>query len=527
MATPFDSLAIAQIQQAIQKATPADYAPNMLFYSGDHWQNGLGWCGPQPPIGDPAAATVLAEIKRAFVSSNKVKEITARHVGGVIGREPQWGLTVRRPLKEKQKPTQAEQKLIDEAEALLTEWWDERTVHQALRAALSTLLLGSRASLRLFVPAGILIDGRIPQADLKSALMQLYLAHPTPAQSLVLIDADTQQRCGVYLYQQDSHTVAELTYLNEDGTTVLRVLREQTDAAGAGALLPLDGHLLLHELKRDLLITQQIRENQGQLNLAKTMMGRNVVQGGFLERIILNGQMPGSYVDDASAPGGKRFVPAPFRTGAGTTNFIAGATYQDADGTTHVASPSVVYRDPVAVDTFLATEQAAYRSILEEAHQLHALISGDATASGESRKQARGDFQQDLELTAPELTRAVRWLIETVLAVASALAGQPGRYAALRATCTARLDTGPLSGDEIGQVQSLTGDKQLLSQETGMSRIGIEDTDAEKALIAAETAAAQAAMPATDPAAPPTPVTDPAQPPTDPQTDPQPAQAQQ
>jgi hypothetical protein len=499
MATPFDTLTIAQIQQALTKATPADYAPNVLFYSGDHWQNGQGWVGPQPPVGDPAAPQVLAEIKRAFVSSNKVKEITGRHVGGCVGREPAWALTVRRPLKEKQNPTQAELKLIDEAEALLTEWWDERGIHRVLRETTATLLLSSRAALRLFVPAGVLIDGRIPEADMRTALMQLYLAHPTPAQALVIVDADTQQRCGVYLYQKDSHTIAELTYLDEAGNTVLRIVREQTgEATDPDAMLPLNGQLLIFEMRRDLLITQQIRENQGQLNLAKTMMGRNVVQGGFLERIILNGQMPGSWVDDTTVAGGKRFVPAPFRTGAGTTNFIAGATYTDEDGKTHVASPSVVYRDPVKVDTFQATEQAAYRSILEEAHQLHALISGDATASGESRKQARSDFERDLELTAPEVSRAVRWLLETVLAIASALAGQPGRYAALRASCTARIDTGPLSSDEISQVQSLAGGKQLLSQETGMSRIGVEDTDAEKALIAAETAAAQAAMP--DPA---------------------------
>lgn len=527
MATPFDKLTIAQIQQAIQKATPADYALNKLFYDGDHWNQGQGWAGPHPATGDPMAPQVMLEIKRAFVSSNKVKEITGRHVGGCIGREPQWGLTVRRPLKEKQKPTQAEQKLIDEAEALLTEWWDERGIHQLLRDTLATLLLGKRAALRLFVPAGVLIDGRIPQADFKTALMQLYVAHPTPAQSLVLTDADTQQRCGVYLYQRDSQTIAELTYLDERGNTVLRILREQVaETPEPDAVLELGKQLLIHELRRDLLVTQQIRENQAQLNMAKTMMGRNVVQGGFLERIILNGQMPGGYVEDEDAPDGKRFVPAPFRTGAGTTNFVSGATYKDEDGTKHIANPSVVYRDPVKVDTFVATEQAAYRSILEEAHQLHALISGDATASGESRKQARGDFKSDLEITAPELQRAVRWLLETVLAVASTLAGQGNRYAGLRATCTARIDTGPMAGDEITQVQALAGGKALLSQESGMSRIGVEDTDAEKALIAAEAAAAQIAVdPNADPTKPP--AADPAKDThTDPATDPQQGQAQ-
>lgn len=506
MATRFDNLTVAQLQQAVTSATLADYTPNATFYSGDHWQDGAGWVGPRPPMGDPASAQVLSEIKTAFVSSNKVKEVVRRHIGGSIGREPSWGLTVRRPLKQGKKPTAAEQKLIDEAEALLTEWWDERGIHTLLQDVTATLLLGSRASLRLFVPPARLVDGKIPQADLRTALFAIYAHQPALTQATEITDPATQQRAGIYTYTEQellSTTIGEsrveLTALDEQNRTVLRILRADGTIVAEADPLDLGGQLLLHELKRPLLVTEQIRENQKQLNLAKTMMGRNVVQGGFLERIILNGQLPGSYVDDASQPSGKRFVPAPFRVGAGTTNFIAGATYQDADGKTQIANPSVVYRDPVKVDTFEMTERAAYRSILEEAQQLHALISGDATASGESRKQARGDYEDDLGLTKTPIDRAGRWLLETALNLAAIFSGQPGRFASLRATFSARINTGPMSSEEIGEIQALTGDKPLLSQETGMSRIGIEDTDAELAKIAAETAAAAAPELATDP----------------------------
>lgn len=529
MPTRFDKLTVAQLQQAITSATPADYAVNAMFYAGDHWQDGLGWVGPRPPVGDAASAQVMGEIKTAFVSSNKVKEVVRRHCGGCIGREPSWGLTVRRPLKQDKKPTKAEQALIDEAEALLTEWWDERGMHTLLQETVATLLQGSRAMLRLFVPRGLMQDGRVPQLPLRDALFAIYAHQPDLTQATVVTDPATQQQAGVYSYTEQEllssapgETRLELTALDEQQQTILRILRADGTIVEEATPLDLGGQLLHHELRRPLLITEQIRANQKQLNLAKTMMGRNVVQGGFLERIILNGQLPGSYVDDPSQPSGKRFVPAPFRVGAGTTNFIAGATYQDADGKTQIANPSVVYRDPVKVDTFEMTERAAYRSILEEAQQLHALISGDATASGESRKQARGDYEDDLGLTKTPLDRAGRWLIETALALAAIFSGQPGRFASLRATFSARINTGPMSSDEIGEIQSLTGDKPLLAQETGMSRIGIEDTDAELAKIAAESAAAvAAAQPLIDPNAPPTndpakQPTDPAQPPNDP-----------
>lgn len=529
MASPFDNLAIAQIKRALSKAKGCDYEVNARFYGGDHWQEGCGWVGPKPPHADPGFAQVMCEIKTAFVSSNKVKEIVRRHIGGCIGREPSFGLTVRRPLGKvpktrpaaetpatadqreqigtrdpaapstelvDEKPNEAEQNVIDEAEALLTEWWDERGIHTLFQEVVATLLLGERATLRLFVPPARLVDGQIPQADLRTALFALYAHQPDYGQAIVITDKATQAKCSAYVYTEAHVTYAELSYLDDDGKTVLRIISNASDVADAFAEpLDLGGQLMLHELKRPLLVTEQIRANQKQLNLSKTMMGRNVVQGGFLERIILNGQMPGQWVDDASAEGGKRFVPSAFRVGAGTTNFIAGATYTDEDGKTHVANPSVVYRDPVKVDTFEQTERGAYRSILEEAQQLHALISGDATASGESRKQARGDYQDDLGLTETPINRAGRWLLETALSLAAIFAGQPGRYAGLRATFEARINTGALSSDEIAQIQSLSGGKQLLSQETGMSRIGVEDVDAEKAKIAEESAAAIAAMP--------------------------------
>jgi hypothetical protein len=122
---------------------------------------------------------------------------------------------------------------------------------------------------------------------------------------------------------------------------------------------------------------------------------------------------------------------------------------------------------------------------------LHALIAGDATASGESRKQARSDFERSLLITKGELDALIRWLLETVLGLGALFLGQAERYTALRASCDCRIDTGPLSGDEQSQVISQV-EAELLSRETGMSRLGIEDVTAEQARIAAERAERQA-----------------------------------
>ena len=67
--------------------------------------------------------------------------------------------------------------------------------------------------------------------------------------------------------------------------------------------------------------------------------------------------------------------------------------------------------------------------------------------------------------------------------MAAFFAGQPGRYAGLRAVFDCRVDAGPLTSEEQGEIirQYEAG---LLDDETAMSRLGVDDVDAVKAKIA-------------------------------------------
>lgn len=474
-------LTIPAIQQELRTLTPAWVGTNAKFYAGDHWQGGEGWSGPRPVPG-PGYAQTMDEIRRAFVSKNGIKEIVGRHVAGVVGREPTWGLTMRRPLAEGEEPTPEEQALIKEAEAALTSWWDTRKAHQLIQKAVTTLLLSERAALRLFVPAGQLVDGAVPLGDLATSLERIYLDHPAPAQAAMLTDTASMQEAGVYIYQAARRTVADVSY-REGGETVIRTLSGK-DAEEVR--LDLGGHLLIHELVRPALVSEQVRQHQALLNLALTMLARNVVQAGFLERIITNGLPPGEWVKDP-ATGKDVFKPVPMKTGAGTTNYVNGLPIEDAEGhITDYTTAGVVHRDPVAVTTFAETRLIAYTGILEEVQQLHALIAGDATASGESRRQAMADFLASLFLTLPEVNRAGRWLLETLLGLASVFSGQPGRFAELRATFECRINPGPLASDELRLIIDLVKEK-LLSQESGMGVTGyVEDVAAELARLEAE-----------------------------------------
>jgi hypothetical protein len=479
--------------QKAEKLIPDKSEPwfraNKLFYTGDHWQDANGWSGPMLEHGHALYNQVLLEIQRAFVSKNTIAEVIERHKNAVIGREPAWSLTVRRALGDGEIPTAEEQALIDEAEALLKEWWDQRKAHKLIQEATATMLWSKRGQLRLFVPAvEVDDDGRVPSDDLQTSIGKIYLHRPDPDQATVYIDWNTMLEIGIYIYQKSEQQFAELTYLNGDQTVIQIIGMQAEDEDGEIPLFPvgLGGRLPVFEMNRNRLITDQVIQNQKLLNLALTMLQRNVIQGGFLERTFFNAQMPGEEIEDANAPGGKRFIPGPLHIGPGATNFLSGVVTEDLEtGKQTVASPSVTYRDPVPVETFTQTKKAAYITILEEVDQLHAAIASDATASGESRKQARAEFEQSLNETKSEVERAIRWLLETVLAMAAVFSGQPGRFESLRAVADCRIDSGPISADEM-RAQKELAEGKIISYKTAQANIGVDDPDAEQQQIDSE-----------------------------------------
>ncbi len=489
MALTFPEYNYTDAQQAVNDDLPAWIGLNRRYYEDDHWQDGAGWTGPRPEVGNASYTTVMAEIARSFVSQNTIARVVDRHASAVAGREIAWGLTVRRPLKDGEMPTEAEMALIREAEAALTEWWDAQGVQVSILETVRTSQWAGSAPLRLFVPEGKRdANGMVgTKPDLAEALALIFLDMPAPESFNMVTDTKTMGKAGIYLYTDDDETDwAEICYLDQDGKTVVKILgREQAEEYA----LDLGGRLLHHQLKAKLLITDSVRRNQRLLNKALTMLDRNVDLAGFLERTLLNAQLPGAYEKDAN--GVSRFVPAPLHVGPGSINAFVGVLTEDDTGASRLATPDIVYRDPVPVTTFEGTKSMALKSILEDTHQLHAIMAGDATATGEARRQAMAEFESSIRPTKSVTDQAVRWLLETALALASLFSGQAGKYADLRVNADCKLFSGPPPSDEIPNTINLHA-RHLLSRRTAMSRVGVEDPDAELAMIEAEMETAMA-----------------------------------
>jgi hypothetical protein len=517
---PFDVWSANDVKTRMQAGLdPTATQVNRSFYGGDHWQNGEGWIGPLPKasqtVGEQGARETYQarnlhmEIQRGFISKNVTAEVIDRHRDGIIGTEPDWSFMVRRPLKEAEKPTTAEQSDIDTVEAAMTAWWDKHKVHETFKQSITKLLYAagtlktstvspSRTCLRLFVPAGLLDEGTIgegetarrvrglavPSGDIAAALDKIFVDAPEPDQSNVWTDTEkmTMLEVGLFVTTDaiSGQQTVEIDYVDANGNTIVKTFVGSGE--GQTAEMRLGGRLTMHKLERSGFVTDQVRQNQKALNLEMSMVPRNATLAGFLERIIMNAEVPGHW--ETTADGGKKFVPDPYYSGAATINWLRGIMMDNPTGGKTLSTPQVHTHEPTVPTALIEAKRDAYRDILEETDQIHALLMADATASGESRKQARGEFAASLKETQIPLEAAGRWLLETALAMAEHFANVPGKYTnALRAVFSCRLDTGPLSDAEQTTIVAQV-DKGMLSRASGMVQIGnVSDPDAEIARI--------------------------------------------
>ena len=485
-----------------QRARRRDLLRAEQYVLGDQWDEGRGWTGPLPKD-DGDTATDL--IRRQFVQRNALKEVVTRHRDAVIGREPQWDLIT--------DSKRGQVTLRREAVDALVTWWDDNAVLGVLQTAALRLLFAEEQArrgeelrpavspLRLFLRAASVNEsGVIPRrATLTEALGDIAVHACNPVTAGVLRNVDGDPVATRYEYADElGRPVTEVTGVGanlaalglpvEPTADTLIVLLAGGAVDGTPASLPLGGALLLHEMRREPLITPGAVSQQKLINKAWTMLGHNMDVAGFTERTFLNAQSPGKWVDDdgnATEPGVGKFVPEPLYVGAGASNHVVGVVEPKQDGSYTYASPSVQYRDPVDPTAFTKTTDAAYRAVLEECKQLHVLLSADGAASGASRRQATADYLDSLGLTANALQGAVRWLLGTTLQLASVLMRAPDRFATLRPVAQARINVIQPPSDDITATIAKR-DARLISRETAMTEVGVEDPDAEVERINAE-----------------------------------------
>jgi hypothetical protein len=506
MANP-DSWTLADAREHIVK--PPGLDQNRAFYEGDHLHVGTGvsigsinlgslagWIAPMPHPTDPTYRSAFDGVVRGFVSSNVTAQVVNRHGAGVVGRQPSKAFESKAPIPEGAEMPQELMRRKKMADAWMAECWESEGMHTSLQGAVNVLLYASRQPARLVLPSGFLEPGekegewRIPQVSLEVMIKMLRLTYPRPEECTVYIDPDTFDQIGIFSYERDGDSRAELTWV--DRATRLTIVR-QVNQQGTLAQRVYDfgGLIPIYEMRRAALVTPQILQNQKALNLALSSVPRNVWSASARERYGFNIDPPGK---ETLVEGETVFEPQPIEVGSGSFNILNG--YPIVDPTTGkvtgYTTPSMHVEDPVEVRPSKEAADIHTWEIHSEARQLHALTSTEAAQSGIKLLVARLDYTSSLTQTKPTVDGCLEWHDNTRLAMAEAFTGgREGRPAphpyssVLRANAECKLDPGPITPEERTALQALA-DAGTYSRETIRVLMGTEDAAEEGRKVATE-----------------------------------------
>lgn len=438
--------------------------------------------------------------------------------------DPQ-GLLIDEPLRPE------EEIKIDEAMAALYVLWDKKKPLDVLRKFIVRRLWGGRSYMSQFVPPKFrAANGFVrPAADFNEAMQRIFFREPDICDAVKLIDPVTMDEVTLTRYERGATKVIEVCFVDDSGRTFVGTLTASAPApeAQTGAIAParalgfeplqlpasppeveaaalaanplpnvelsdpmdLNGHLTTFEAAGDPFITPQITSSNSLVNLALTIAGHILVESGFSELALTNVELETERIADPRAEGGYRDVPKALKRGGTVVHNFVGVQSIGKDGATVYATPGVHKFEPTPITVCKDGKEIGYRNCLEEGHQLHALIAGDAAPSGESRIQALADFVMNALPYKSEADGAGVWMLECALAWAAMLVGKPGYFNDLRVNFNSRIYLGKITPEERSAVIQEVAAK-LRSRESAMVLIGIDDPAAEKSLIDEETKAA-------------------------------------
>ena len=430
-----------------------DIETRRRFDEDDHWQTGKGFIG-QLPTGDKAA-TRTEVLRRGFCPENVIAEVLDTHIENVLGDEPQINL-------EADGASDAE--IADTLETL-KEWFESRNNLNVLADALRIALRDKSCVLRVFVPSGMMTGGEqtVTASDLKEALSKIWIRAESVEKGGVIVDEDEATELGLFLYRMRANntniSLVEYAYLEND-LTIWGAKSAHTGGEGeeAADALQLNGHLPITELKTKPLITESVCQMQRALNLSNTMLTRNNNLAGSRERLLINVQPKGEWLEDGKDADGNtkmKFIAEPMETGPGTANFLESLAVRDSNEVqTAFANPNVIFTDPVPIETFVGTRDFWYRNILAKCKQRHILMQDDATASGKSRIEARKEFEASLKKSKMAVDPIGAWMIETALNLAAHFTGTPGAYLDYKVRFDAQVSVSELSAEESAEIRN-------------------------------------------------------------------------
>ena len=510
---PFAKWKYEDAQKALADVLPTDYTITAGYVvDKNHFQKGTEWVGP----GD---ATTNTTIEKQFAPEDAIGEVLANIENAFSN--PQLGGT---PILETPATTESVKARLNELLPILEEWWHTQRMQEHIQNNQRTAAWAGWADLRLWIPHRFLLrnpDNTITVQEatsIEEALNFIHVMVPQPKWGAIITDKSTMDKIAVFLdveveFAADGKRIdfprAELVYLDpervndKDSETTLRITYANEDKPDVVAELPLGGRLLMAEMSANILITDPVIRTQRQLNLLTTIVTRIGETAAFRERYTTNAKPQGlriPYEDGDTLKDGAfierddegrqwQVIPQPRTLGASTTTELVGLPIADERGDQkNHSQPGVVIVDPVDPGPYLLAADSVRRRILRMCAQGHLGGVSNAESSGIAYEQARAVFEKDLEKRKTSQEGMLRELLTTALALAENLSGNEGRFTNfLRLTVEQNINAGPRSPDLV-RLDLEAYEAGVLSKSTVMTRLGIDDTNAEIARIDTSTA---------------------------------------
>lgn len=539
-ATPASAWTYAEAKAAVEHATygeltPTQYEANRaIVEQRDHWRDGLGWMGPNGGGVGEVWRLMKAEIERQFTPVDVVNEALTRHANALLKVEPGVEWVPVEPAGELvngvRRPSEAQVAEATTVRRALAGWWDRRKLWRKARKATKRARWATRTTLRVYVDAAERERGAdgatLPTADtLDAALARVQLDAPEPTHAAVVEDLTTGDAVAVLLYARaatgaaaslGAENVAQVWVPAGADTNGVRqydvtdVPERLVGARPAPTRVTVD-RLPFAELSAELLVTEAVRRQQLRHNFHESSVVRTAETSAFRERHMIDLEPTGVWLEGEPIDGEdiakveyaadgvtvvRRLVRKPPTLGANVVgqHVSIEAGPPDADGNVSRANGQIIIADAQDPEFVLKTARHSRGTILQSVAQGHVLRPTDQQVSGYSQEQARADFGDDATNVKSELEAMLRDILEAALAWALQMAPAGGFRGAdgavvgrdflarFRCVVTLTVVAGPLSeGERRALLEEYS--KGLRSRESTMALLGVEDVDAELALL--------------------------------------------
>lgn len=452
------------------------------YYEGDHflyWSKSFGL-----NLSVEERDIVLSQLREIFVSANYIKECIDRHVDALVGKNPTYDVTsLNDPVEDPDTDVEVESEsntLLKEAHKDLSSWVefvyencllsldDTQHLHPIAKCVTDAVVLGE-GFLRIYQP------NRYKNS--KKIYNRIYL--DAPDKDLVTFNADIEGMIESIDFRIKDKIIERQTLDPESGLLSFvyldsATLEELVDDLYQPFSLDLGGNWTIYRFKAPSLVTESIRRQQNAINLVLTLAARNEIQTGFLERVLLNAQLPGTF---KTINGKKEFVPDKdgFRTGADVTAYVQGIPLGDPNKPTGFTNPQVSYRPPVDVKSFIDSLSLFSARLYHEFGQAHILAGDDGSLNGVSRIQLRQDFERQLTHHIGTIERAISATYTSALRMLGIMRSS-ANYANLQVKVELQLASSLLTSEE-SRIYSEDFKANLISHRTALEKKGYNNPE--------------------------------------------------